>query len=76
MGSGTSDGSHKVFGMPLHQLVVGDIKVPIVVDRLITTIEMYGLYTEGIYRKSGVRTCLSNFVVILTFMNCCFFHIC
>lgn len=57
MGSGGSDGttcSHKVFGIPLHQLVTGDIKVPIVVDRLITTIEMYGLYTEGIYRKSGV----------------------
>ncbi|XP_034242565.1 unconventional myosin-IXAa-like isoform X3 [Thrips palmi] len=56
MGSGASDGTHKVFGMPLHQLVVGDIKVPIVVDRLITTIEMYGLYTEGIYRKSGVTS--------------------
>lgn len=29
--------------------------MPLVVERLITTIEMYGLYTEGIYRKSGVR---------------------
>ncbi|XP_026278963.1 unconventional myosin-IXb isoform X5 [Frankliniella occidentalis] len=57
MGSGT-DGvcTHKIFGTPLHQLVSGDIKVPIVVDRLITTIEMYGLYTEGIYRKSGVTS--------------------
>lgn len=34
-------------------------KVPLVVERLITTIEMYGLYTEGIYRKSGV----SNFIL-------------
>ncbi|KAK3911746.1 Unconventional myosin-IXa [Frankliniella fusca] len=57
MGSST-DGvcAHKIFGTPLHQLVSGDIKVPIVVDRLITTIEMYGLYTEGIYRKSGVTS--------------------
>lgn len=45
---------HHVFGVPLHQLATGDGPIPIVVDRLITTIEMYGLYTEGIYRKSGV----------------------
>ncbi|PSN45275.1 hypothetical protein C0J52_10353 [Blattella germanica] len=42
--------------IPLHLLACGDGKVPIVVDRLITTIEMYGLYTEGIYRKSGVSS--------------------
>lgn len=53
VGSSNQEGS-RVFGVPLHQLAVGDGKVPIVVDRLITTIEMYGLYTEGIYRKSGV----------------------
>lgn len=60
LGGGAADGlitAHKIFGTPLHQLVTGDIKVPIVVDRLITTIEMYGLYTEGIYRKSGVSFC-------------------
>lgn len=49
---------HRVFGVPLHQLAMGDGKVPLVVDRLITTIEMYGLYVEGIYRKSGVSSCL------------------
>ncbi|XP_006608884.1 unconventional myosin-IXa-like isoform X3 [Apis dorsata] len=48
--------SHKVFGVPLYKLDCGDGKVPIVVDRLITTIEMHGLYTEGIYRKSGVSS--------------------
>lgn len=37
-------------------LLVEDHKVPGVVDRLITTIEMKGLYTEGIYRKSGAST--------------------
>lgn len=46
----------KVFGIPLHKLDFGDGKVPLVVDRLITTIEMHGLYTEGIYRKSGVSS--------------------
>lgn len=28
-------------------------KVPIVVERLIKAIETQGLYTEGLYRKSG-----------------------
>lgn len=42
--------------MPLYKLDCGDGKVPLVVDRLITTIEMHGLYTEGIYRKSGVSS--------------------
>ncbi|KAK7873049.1 hypothetical protein R5R35_000338 [Gryllus longicercus] len=51
-----NQGGPRVFGVPLHQMVVGDGKVPVVVDRLITTIEMYGLYTEGIYRKSGVNS--------------------
>lgn len=45
---------HPVFGVPLQQLTSADEKIPLIVDRLITTIEMYFLYTEGIYRKSGV----------------------
>ncbi|XP_046838439.1 unconventional myosin-IXa-like isoform X4 [Vespa crabro] len=48
--------SRRVFGVPLYKLDCGDGKVPLVVDRLITTIEMHGLYTEGIYRKSGVSS--------------------
>ncbi|XP_076288851.1 unconventional myosin-IXa isoform X4 [Lasioglossum baleicum] len=48
--------SQKVFGVQLYKLDCGDGKVPLVVDRLITTIEMHGLYTEGIYRKSGVSS--------------------
>ncbi|CAA9994322.1 unnamed protein product [Nesidiocoris tenuis] len=47
---------HPIFGVPLQQLTSGEEKVPVIVDRLITTIEMYGLYTEGIYRKSGNRS--------------------
>ncbi|CAM1297073.1 MYO9B (predicted), partial [Pycnogonum litorale] len=46
----------KVFGVPLESLVLDDIKIPIVADRLITAIEIKGLYTEGIYRKSGSST--------------------
>ncbi|XP_063382914.1 unconventional myosin-IXAa-like [Cydia fagiglandana] len=46
----------KVFGVPLSELPTGDSNIPIVVDRLITTIEMTGLYTEGLYRKSGLSS--------------------
>ncbi|XP_032668509.1 unconventional myosin-IXa-like isoform X3 [Odontomachus brunneus] len=55
-GSIPESNSRKVFGVPLYKLDCGDGKVPLVVDRLITTIEMHGLYTEGIYRKSGVSS--------------------
>lgn len=48
--------SRKVFGIPLASLLTGECKIPVVLDRLITTIEMHGLYTEGIYRKSGVNS--------------------
>ncbi|XP_049939192.1 unconventional myosin-IXa-like [Schistocerca serialis cubense] len=54
--SGYTSEGRRVFGVPLHLLATGDGKVPAVVDRLITTIEMHGLYTEGIYRKSGVSS--------------------
>ncbi|XP_026326253.1 unconventional myosin-IXa-like isoform X3 [Hyposmocoma kahamanoa] len=46
----------QVFGVPLSELPTGDSNIPIVVDRLITTIEMTGLYTEGLYRKSGLSS--------------------
>lgn len=46
----------RIFGVALHKLTAGDGKIPVVIDRLITTIEMYGLYTEGIYRKSGLSS--------------------
>jgi len=44
----------KVFGRPLGELDLSMGKVPAVVECLITIIEMYGMYTEGIYRKPGV----------------------
>lgn len=43
-----------VFGRPLGELDLSMGKVPAVVECLITIIEMYGMYTEGIYRKPGV----------------------
>lgn len=45
-----------MFGVSLQYLVTDDCKIPVVVDRLITAIELKGLYTEGIYRKSGSST--------------------
>ncbi|KAF5301534.1 hypothetical protein FQR65_LT08838 [Abscondita terminalis] len=48
--------SRKVFGVPLPSLLTEDNKIPGVIERLITTIEVYGMYTEGIYRKSGVSS--------------------
>lgn len=46
----------KVFGVPLDRLVGDDVRIPVVVERLITTIELKGLYVEGIYRKSGIAS--------------------
>lgn len=49
--------SRKVFGVPLTTLLTeDDTKVPVVIERLLTTIEMCYIYTEGIYRKSGVSS--------------------
>ncbi|XP_034833459.1 unconventional myosin-IXa-like isoform X2 [Maniola hyperantus] len=46
----------KVFGIPLSELPTGEGNIPLVVDRLFTTIEMTGLYIEGLYRKSGLSS--------------------
>lgn len=45
-----------VFGVPLSSLLTEDNKIPVVIERLMSTIEVYGMYTEGIYRKSGVSS--------------------
>ncbi|XP_013418061.1 LOW QUALITY PROTEIN: unconventional myosin-IXa-like [Lingula anatina] len=42
-----------IFGVQLCHLLQRGVKVPPVIERLITAIEMKGLYTEGVYRKSG-----------------------
>ncbi|XP_043083433.1 unconventional myosin-IXAb isoform X3 [Puntigrus tetrazona] len=43
----------KKFGVELSRLTSDERAVPLVVEKLINYIEMHGLYTEGIYRKSG-----------------------
>lgn len=47
-----------LFGVPLTALCMADggVKIPIKIEQLITKIEMHGLYTEGLYRKSGVNS--------------------
>ncbi|KAK8748447.1 hypothetical protein OTU49_016152 [Cherax quadricarinatus] len=54
--TGTPPIRNRVLGVPLENLVRPGDKIPPVIDRLITCIEMYGLYTEGLYRKSGAQT--------------------
>uniref|UniRef100_A0A8C1YYW3 Myosin IXAb n=1 Tax=Cyprinus carpio TaxID=7962 RepID=A0A8C1YYW3_CYPCA len=45
--------SSRQFGVELSRLTSDERAVPLVVEKLINYIEMHGLYTEGIYRKSG-----------------------
>lgn len=46
----------KIFGAPLNRLVSEDEQIPAVLEQLMTTIEMKGLYTEGLYRKSATQS--------------------
>ncbi|XP_053214006.1 unconventional myosin-IXb-like [Panonychus citri] len=46
----------KLFGAPLERLVSDEIRIPTILENLITAIELRGLYTEGIYRKSGTTS--------------------
>ncbi|XP_055305259.1 unconventional myosin-IXa-like isoform X2 [Sitodiplosis mosellana] len=48
-----------LFGIPLTSLCCMEdntVKIPVKIEQLITKIEMHGLYTEGLYRKSGVNS--------------------
>uniref|UniRef100_A0A8C5CY71 Myosin IXA n=1 Tax=Gadus morhua TaxID=8049 RepID=A0A8C5CY71_GADMO len=45
--------SPRQFGVEVSRLTNDERTVPLVVEKLINYIEMHGLYTEGIYRKSG-----------------------
>nr|XP_055057587.1 unconventional myosin-IXb isoform X3 [Misgurnus anguillicaudatus] len=44
------------FGVPLCILVRTADSVPFVMDKMLVHVEMNGLYTEGIYRKSGLAS--------------------
>ncbi|KAG5896314.1 hypothetical protein JTB14_030518 [Gonioctena quinquepunctata] len=54
--SGLQGETKRVFGVSLVTLLTEDNKIPPVIEKLLSTIELYGLYTEGIYRKSGVSS--------------------
>ncbi|XP_068598341.1 unconventional myosin-IXAa [Brachionichthys hirsutus] len=45
--------SSRQFGVEVSRLTSDERTVPLVVEKLINYIELHGLYTEGIYRKSG-----------------------
>ncbi|XP_053175156.1 unconventional myosin-IXAa [Scomber japonicus] len=45
--------SSRQFGVEVSRLTSDERTVPLFVEKLINYIEMHGLYTEGIYRKSG-----------------------
>ncbi|XP_041822748.1 unconventional myosin-IXAa isoform X2 [Chelmon rostratus] len=45
--------SSRQFGVEVSRLTHDERTVPLVAEKLINYIEMHGLYTEGIYRKSG-----------------------
>ena len=57
--AGSAPPNNRVFAVPLENLVRPEERIPAVVDRLITTIELHGLYTEGLYRKSGASSKVS-----------------
>lgn len=65
--TGTPPTRNRVFSVPLENLVKPGEKIPGVIDRLITSIELYGLYTEGLYRKSGAATKVGSATVMLHF---------
>ncbi|MBV96155.1 Unconventional myosin-IXb, partial [Eschrichtius robustus] len=48
--SGTEPGH---FGVCVDSLTSDKVSVPVVLEKLLEHVEMHGLYTEGLYRKSG-----------------------
>lgn len=54
--SSKSSASKVIFGAPISKLVSEECRIPLIVEQLITKIELKGLYTEGIYRKSGTSS--------------------
>lgn len=43
----------RIIGASLADLVSDEVKIPLIFERLISLIEINGLYTEGIYRRPG-----------------------
>lgn len=50
---GEQDAEPRHFGVCVSALTSERNSVPVVMEKLLEYVEMHGLYTEGIYRKSG-----------------------
>lgn len=50
---GEQDTEPRHFGVCVSALTSERNSVPVVLEKLLEYVEMHGLYTEGIYRKSG-----------------------
>ncbi|XP_042300462.1 unconventional myosin-IXb-like, partial [Sceloporus undulatus] len=50
---GDQESEPRHFGVSVNALTNEKNSVPIVMEKLLEHVEMHGLYTEGIYRKSG-----------------------
>ncbi|XP_044126174.1 unconventional myosin-IXb isoform X3 [Bufo gargarizans] len=57
-------GSHH-FGVHVADLTNETTSVPVVMEILLEYLEMHGLYTEGIYRKSGAANCMRELKINL-----------
>ncbi|XP_053405798.1 unconventional myosin-IXAb-like isoform X4 [Mercenaria mercenaria] len=55
----------KVFGVSLQSLVGPEDTIPVFMDNLIMLIETHGLFTEGIYRKSGAAPKINQLKTVL-----------
>ncbi|XP_056374114.1 unconventional myosin-IXb isoform X3 [Hyla sarda] len=57
-------GSHH-FGVHVADLTNDTTSLPVVMEILLEYLEMHGLYTEGIYRKSGAANCMRELKISL-----------
>lgn len=63
--------SSRQFGVEVARLTNDERTVPLVVEKLINYLEMHGLYTEGIYRKSGSTNKIKELKQGLDTGDCC-----
>jgi myosin-9 len=61
--------NNKVFGAELQSLTSDDCRIPLIVEQLITTIELKGLYTEGKYFLKQSKLLFNIFVHSKTVRN-------
>lgn len=59
------------FGVCVDSLTSDKASVPIVLEKLLEHVEMHGLYTEGLYRKSGAANRTRELRQALQTGGCC-----